>query len=80
VADVCFHKADISKLSLRYTRPRRHQGVGIALDTHNFPRRTDQLGHKHGDITNARADIENASSRGYARTSEQALGKWIENP
>jgi hypothetical protein len=71
-------KLTFSKLSLGYTRPRRRQGVGIALDTHNFPRGTDQLGHKHGDITNARADIENASSRGYARTSEQAGEKTLD--
>lgn len=68
-------EAHIAQARLGHTSSSTGDGVGVALDTHDFSRRTNQPGHENCNVSDAGAEIQNTLTLTNACFTEQSFGE-----
>jgi len=71
-------KADVAQAGLGNSSQGPSDGARIALHSHHFPRRTDQLGCQHGHVPDAGTDIQDTLTWANAGVTEESFGERSE--
>ncbi len=75
LAHIGLREAHMVKASLGNSRSSPSDGTWVVFDAYNFSRRTNQVGHQHGDVTDAGTDVQDTLACTNAGFAEKPFGE-----